>query len=97
MTFGRGKTHTDKCMRHIAHPIRLKFDASAASSASTPISVLPLYSAAITVIGPDGRSAESEACASGGPPPLREFASVLEPNTFFDLASVRHPTRRRIV
>lgn len=62
-----GKTHTDKCMHHIRHPLRLKINASAASSSAAVLSmsILPLYSAAFTVIGPDSHGDTSEAVAEG--------------------------------
>ena len=47
-------------MHHITHPLRLKFDACAAAA------VLPLYSGAFSVIGPDVNPEECEASAVEG-------------------------------
>ncbi len=60
--FSRGKTHTDRCMHHIRHPLRLRFDASAAG---TSLSVLSLYSGAINIAGPDVKPDESLSSAEG--------------------------------
>ena len=80
-TPNRGKTHTDKCMHHMKHPLRLKFDAAAASSSAVTahVNVLPLYSATIVVIGPDasgGGGSEALSTQRGRFPTKQSFCAL---------------------
>jgi predicted nicotinamide N-methyase len=67
-------------MHHVKHPLRLKFDAAAASSSAVAahVDVLPLYSATIVVTGPDatgGRGSEALSAQRGRFPTQQSFCT----------------------
>ena len=65
-------------MHHIRHPLRLKFDASAAGASLT---VLSLYSGVIDIAGTDVKPEESASSAPEGP--LLNLQHVLHVSAYY--------------